>query len=106
MKKYSNKWIAKPLTINFNHKEWRQDFAAFVRKKLFWDIAMVTRAKSSSKSKYYNASECREFEIYDGYGRNIKVVFKNKNGIVSISQPGLIEEYYSLRGMLYENKEV
>lgn len=32
-KRYNSNWDAKRLVVSFNQKQWRQDFAAFVREK-------------------------------------------------------------------------
>ena len=53
MKKY--RWYAQSLKVNFNYKEWRQDLAAFVRRKLFWDFAMVSKSRAVTlKSGFYS----------------------------------------------------
>ncbi len=61
MKKY--RWYAQSLNVNFNYKEWRQDLAAFVRRKLFWDFAMVSKSRVVDlKSGFYSKGN-KWFEI-------------------------------------------
>lgn len=100
MKKYNNRWLAKSMTINFNHKIWRQDFAAFVRRNLFWDVAFVSRSRAVDRNGSIYEKGKKEFEVYDGYGRNVGVVYENGNKVILTSHPALIEEYFKLRGMV------
>lgn len=98
-KRYNSNWNAKKLFINFNHKQWRQDFAAYVREKLFWDRAKVTRARSISQKNSFYEKGLKQFEVYDGYGRSVNLTFKNESDIVDSSDSKLIEDYFKLRGM-------
>ena len=100
MKKYNNRWLAKSMTINFNYKIWRQDFAAFVRINLFWDVAFVSRSRAVDRNGSIYEKGKKEFEVYDGYGRKVDVVYENGNKVILTSHPALIEEYFKLRGMV------
>ena len=76
---YRNNWTTKFLTINFNHKQWRQDFGYFVRKKEFWvGTTMVTRARILPKDKNKLVKDSvKQFKVYDPYGREVIVQFEN-----------------------------
>lgn len=73
-KAYNSKWKVTPLTVNFNQKQWRQDFGAFIRSKLFWDgTTLVTRSKAKSKGpnliticKYMELEQLEVNEENDG----------------------------------------
>lgn len=65
-KKYNSNWDAKRLVVSFNQKQWRQDFAAFVREKKFWSITRVTRSRAISNNPLDRG--IKSFEVYDRYG--------------------------------------
>lgn len=96
-KKYNSAWDAKRLVVNFSQKQWRQDFAAFVRTKKFWDFTRVTRARAVSNNPLDRG--IKSFEVYNRYGGNVTVTFQDENKIVSSSNLELVEEYLSERGM-------
>ena len=90
-RKYRNIWNAKKMTINFNLKEWRQDLAAYVREKKYWYDVRVTKARSYDEN-FYNKG-IKTFEIFNVYGGNIKVAFKDENKIIDSSDEELIKKY-------------
>ncbi len=97
-KVYSNKWPTKMLEINFNQKQWRQDFGAFVRSKLFWDgRTMVTKSRAID-SKNLVSKGIKYFEVYNCYGASIEVQYQNCNEIVHTNNPELLDEYLKMRG--------
>ena len=101
MKKY--RWYAQSLKVNFNYKEWRQDLAAFVRRKLFWDFAMVSKSRAVTlKSGFYSKGN-KWFEIYDPRGNWLRIIYKNQSEIVAIEpanfNKNLIDEYFKLRNI-------
>lgn len=95
MKKYNNTWNAKKLTINFNHKQWRQDLAFFILQKKFWNRATVTRAKTVIDNS--NKKGSKVFEIFDGFGNCIKIQYKNQCEIEYSSDVDLIKQYINLK---------
>ncbi len=96
-KKYNNTWNCKKMNIDFTQKQWRQDFAAFVREKLFWDMAMCTRAIVVNGNDKKN--KIKEFNVYNNIGRSVSVKFCNNNKIISSSDPNLIENYLQERNV-------
>jgi hypothetical protein len=97
-KVYNSRWEAKPLIVNFNQKQWRQDFAAFIRKKLFWDsTTMVTRSKAKTKGVNLITKGIKMFEVYNGYGGSIKVEYQNENEILYTTNPDLVNKYLEER---------
>lgn len=101
MKKYNSSWYAQPLIVNFNYKQWRQDLAAFIKRKEFWDYAIVTKARATDKRIGLFPKGAKWFEIFDGHGRYVRIIFSNKKEILEI-QPSnfnekLIEEYFNVR---------
>lgn len=101
-KVYNNKWKVKKLSINFNHKQWRQDFGAFVKSKFFWDgTTMVTRSKSTNNGVNISSKGEKQFTVYNAHGGEVKVVYKNENEILYTNQEELVKEYFEERGMQY-----
>ncbi len=98
-----NNWYSKSLKINFNYKEWRQDLAEFIKKKQFWDYAIVTKAKSLSSKKMYGNKGHKYFEIYDGKSRYVKILYKNLNEVIAIEPTNfdkeLVDEYFIKRNL-------
>ena len=88
-------WNAKKMVVNFNFKEWRQDFAAYVQEKKYWHETRVTRAKVLD-NKFYNKS-IKNFEVFNRYGGSVKVSFKNKNEIIDSNEQELINQYLEER---------
>lgn len=95
-RKYYASHETKKLEIDFNQKNWRQDLAAFVKKKLNWDwrSTRVTRSKLIS-------NEVKQFKIFDQYGRTIDIRYSEKNHIVYADNRALIDEYIRLRSFNY-----
>ena len=84
-KAYNSKWKVTPLTVNFNQKQWRQDFGAFIRSKLFWDgTTLVTRSKAKSKGPNLITKGIRTFEVYNAYGGS--VISKRKRSFIYYSR--------------------
>ncbi len=96
-KKYNSNWNAKKLIISFNQKQWRQDFAAFVKEKKFWSITRVTRSRAISSNPLDKG--IKTFEVYNQYGGNIKVVYQDDNRIISTTDDDLMKKYFEERGM-------
>lgn len=90
-KKYNNRWNAKKMTVNFNQKQWRQDLAAFIQRKKYWKYAIVTRSKTVSNNVFDKGS--RYFEVYDGFGNNIFVQYKDQCKVEVSNEMDLILEY-------------
>lgn len=60
---------AKRLEVNFNQKQWRQDFADFVKNRLSWvSDTVVTRAKTITKGVNLYHKGIKYFEIQNSYG--------------------------------------
>lgn len=97
----NNRWYAETLKINFNYKEWRQDFAAFVKRKLFWDFAMVSKSRAVDLKDGVYEKGYKWFEVYDPHGRWIKIIYTNQSKIIAIEpqnfDTNLISDYYKLR---------
>lgn len=97
-KTYNSRWETKPLIVNFNQKQWRQDFGAFIRKKLFWDsTTMVTRSKAKTKGVNLITKGIKAFEVYNGYGGSVKVEYQNENEILYTTNPDLVNKYLEER---------
>lgn len=68
------------LVVNFNQKKWRQDFAAYVKDKLDWSSARVTKSKVIEKGYYDNSlgerlSSLKEFRVINGSGGEVKIQY-------------------------------
>lgn len=100
-KVYNSTWKVKPLSINFNHKIWRQDLGAYVRSKLFWDgTTRVSRARTINKSTNLLITKgIKSFEIYNAYGGSVKVEFQNNNEVLHTTHEDLIKNYFLERGL-------
>ena len=96
-KKYNSNWDAKRLVVSFNQKQWRQDFAAFVREKKFWSITRVTRSRAISNNPLDRG--IKSFEVYDRYGESVIVTYQDDNKIISSTDEELIKKYLEERGM-------
>lgn len=103
MKKYNSSWNAEEMKINFNQKQWRQDLAAFISKKLFWFTTRVTRSKTIERKTNYNEA-IKEFNIFDCHGSEVIVRYSNKNEIIFTSHEKLLKEYYALKGINNKNE--
>ena len=86
MRKYNYNWESKKLTVDFNHKIWRQDIAEYVKKKLFWGATRVTRSRK-------NADGTKIFEIYNCYGISVRVCYRKKREIVFCDESEIINNY-------------
>ncbi len=68
------------LIVNFNQKQWRQDFAAYVKDKLDWSSARVTKSAVIEKGHYDNAlgeylTSLKEFKVINGTGEEVKIQY-------------------------------
>ncbi len=99
-KRYNSNWDAKRLIVNFNQKQWRQDFAAFVKEKKFWSIVRVTRSKTISNNPLDKG--IKSFEVYDRYGGSVRVTYQDNNKIINTNDIDMIKSYLEEKG-LYEN---
>lgn len=91
-KVYNKNWNIKALSINFNQKQWRQDFGAFVKEQLSWlDNTYVTRAQNDiDKSSKY-------FEVFNVNGDKVCVYFKNQKDVISSTHVELVNKYLEKR---------
>lgn len=103
-KVYNSKWKVTPLTVNFNQKQWRQDFGAFIRSKLFWDgTTLVTRSKAKSKGPNLITKGIRTFEVYNAYGGSVIVEYQNENEVLYTTHEDLIKQCFEERNInIYE----
>lgn len=92
-------WDVKPLSVNFNHKQWRQDFGSFVKNKLFWGVTKVTRSKAISKGPNLITKGIKQFTIYNDIGGEVHVQYQNNNEITACNRQDLIDEYFKERGL-------
>lgn len=70
--------------VNFNQKQWRQDFAAYVKDKLDWSSARVTKSEVIKKSYYDNSleerlSSLKEFRVINGTGGEVRIQYYHNN---------------------------
>lgn len=96
-KKYNSNWLAKEMIVNFNEKQWRQDFASFVEKKKFWFITKVTRSKAISQR--IKDKGIKWFDVYNEYGNIVRVTYKNNNTILKTTDAEIVDEYLKSRGV-------
>ena len=66
--------------VNFNKKQWRQDFATYVKNKLGWNHARVTKSIVIEKSHYDNSlgeyiTSLKEFSVINGTGDEVKIQY-------------------------------
>ncbi len=100
MKKYNHNWETKPLTLNFNLKQWRQDLGYFIRAKKFWDgTTRITRSKAVGSSSNRFEKGVKQFEIYNAFGGNVIVKYQNCNEILYTNEPELVKNYKEFRGI-------
>lgn len=97
-KKYNNNWNAKKLIVSFNQKQWRQDLAAYIREKLFWPEARVTRSRNISNKKADKG--IKQFEIFNNTGYSISIKYKNDNEIIECSKYEVVRDYLEEKGMI------
>lgn len=93
---YKKSWESKPVEVNFNQKQWRQDLAFFLANKLYWIGARVSRSKTAEQNSDF-LSVIKEFEIYDSSDNNCKVRYTNKNQIIDTNYSNEINEYLQFR---------
>ena len=100
-KAYNTNWSVKELTINFNQKQWRQDFGAYVRDKLYWyGIVRVSRAKADKGPDLYSKIKgAKTFEVYNDVGGAVVVHFQNNNEIIGSTHEELLQQYFQERGL-------
>ena len=96
-KRYNSNWDAKKLIISFNQKQWRQDFASFVRENRFWNMTRVTRSRAISNNPLDKG--IKSFEVYDQYGRSVQVTYKDDNSVISSTDEEIVKKYFEERGM-------
>lgn len=70
--------------VNFNQKQWRQDFAAYVKDKLDWSSARVTKPEVIKKGYYDNSlgerlSSLKEFRVNNGTGGEVRIQYYHNN---------------------------
>lgn len=70
--------------VNFNQKQWRQDFAAYVKDKLDWSSARVTKPEVIKKGYYDNSlgerlSSLKEFRVINGTGGEVRIQYYHNN---------------------------
>ena len=106
-KTYNTNWLAKPLSINFNQKQWRQDLAAYVREHLFWGITKVSRAKCFNGPDLYSKIKgAKTFYIYNDVGGQVIVHFEEDNKILDTTHEDLIKKYFEERGVKNEKENI
>ena len=99
-KVYNSAWSVKPLAVNFNRKEWRQDLGAYVRRKLFWDgTTRVSRSRRKTKDSNLVTKGIKTFEIYNNYGGCVRVDYQNNNEVLYTTHEEIIEKYFEERGL-------
>lgn len=91
MKKYNRNWSVERLTVNFNHKQWRQDIGAFIKEKKNWDIAVVTRSKA------VDDKGSKMFEISNNIGDTFKIQYRNQCDIDLADDIDLVNQYLEER---------
>lgn len=97
---YNSNWDVKRLSVNFNQKQWRQDFGAFVRDHLFWGgAARVSRSRPVSRGINLYTKGVRQFEIYNGVGGEVRVQYQKNNEIVCTTHEDLVKQYFLERGL-------
>lgn len=96
---YNSKWPVKKLIVNFNEKQWRQDFGEFVRQKLYWSgRTMVTRSRAKGKNVSIFSKGVKSFEVHNGYGENVIVEYQNQNQVLHTNREDLVNQYFKERG--------
>lgn len=89
---------AKKLKVNFNQKQWRQDFADFVKNRLSWiSETVVTRPKAITKGVNLYHKGIKYFEIQNAMGDSVYVEFQHGNEITNTTFPNLAEDYLKAR---------
>lgn len=91
-KRYSSSWNAKKIRINFNEKQWRQDLASFIQKKMQWAGVKVSRASKG---------EIKEFRIFSSIGGEMTVKFRNDNEIID-NNNSILNDYFIERSVYLE----
>lgn len=94
-KQYRTTWGAEKLTINFNQKQWRQDFAAFVKEKRYWAVTRVTKSRSISRNPLDKG--IKTFTVYDRYGNEVKITYQNNNEIINTTDSEITLMYFEER---------
>ena len=94
-KKYNSSWYSKEMVVDFNQKQWRQDLAAFIKNKLFWDFAKVTRSKTISNRSADKG--IKTFSVYDGFYNRIEVVYEMQNHILTSTNIDIVLDYLKIK---------
>lgn len=68
------------MQVNFNQKKWRQDFAWYVKEKLNWDSARVTKSEIKEKGHYDNSlgeylTSLKEFRVINSQGERVVIQY-------------------------------
>lgn len=96
---YNFNWATKPLTLNFNLKQWRQDIGDFIRRKKFWDgTTRITRSKVIQSDVNSISKGIKQFKIYNAYGGEVIIQYQNYNEILYTNELELVNEYLKFRG--------
>lgn len=72
------------LLVNFNKKQWRQNFAAYIKDKLNWTSARVTKSKVIEKAHYDKSlgeyiTSLKEFSVINETGGEVKIQYYHDN---------------------------
>ncbi len=99
IKTHNTSWKVKKVIINFNQKQWRQDFGAYVRDKLNWyGIVKVSKANKVLDIDT-KAKSSKTFEVYNDNGNSVVVHFQNNNEIIGSTNETLVKQYFKERGL-------
>lgn len=104
-KAYNSNWSVKPLSVNFNQKQWRQDFGAYVRDHLYWDAKVrVSRSRGIGKGPNLYTKGVKQFEVYNGVGGEVSVQYQNNNEVLYTTHEELLNKYFEERGFKQNGK--
>lgn len=101
MKRYNAYWNAAEMQINFNQKQWRQDLAAFIGKKMNWTRTRVTRSRIIDENKNLKDT-IKEFEVFSTSYGTIIIQYASKNKIISSTNEEIVKEYFLQKGFKEE----
>lgn len=97
----SNTWKTEKLVINFNQKQWRQDFGEFIRQKKFWDgTTRVSKSKSIPKDSSNITKGIKQFSIYNAYGGEVIIQYQNLYEVLYTNESDLVKSYFEERKMI------
>ena len=93
-----NTWGAEKLTVNFSQKQWRQDFAEYVRRKKFWDgTTRVTKARLIPNTTDQVEKGIKEFTVYNAFGGEVVIQFQNLYEVLYTNEFDLVKSYLEER---------